>query len=70
MDPPAFEAALLAPCEGRFLSLAELSTLTGSPPESLRNHYLMRMVAEGRVALRYPESPTTQPGVTKATPAQ
>lgn len=67
MPPDEAEAALLALCDGRFLTIAELSALTGRTADPLRNHYLMRMVSEGKLRLRYPESPTHPgQGYTKA----
>ena len=48
------EGAILALCAGRFLTVARLSELTGRSSDSLRNHFLNRMVGEGRLQLRYP----------------
>jgi ATP-dependent DNA helicase RecG len=67
LPPSEGEAAILALCDGRFLTIAQLSELTDRTAETLRNHYLMRMVAEGKLRLRYPESPTHPgQGYTKA----
>lgn len=53
----AAEAALLSLCDGRFLTLAELANLTGRTAETLRNHYVGRLVAAGRLRQRHPDSP-------------
>lgn len=67
LPPAEAEAALLALCDGRFLTIAELAALTGRTPDTLRNHYLTRMQTEGKLRLRYPESPThPAQGYTKA----
>lgn len=67
LPPAEAEAALMALCDGRFLTIAELAQLTGRTADTLRNHYLMRMVTEGKLRLRYPESPThPAQGYTKA----
>lgn len=67
MPPAEAEAALAALCDGRFLTIAELAQLTGRTADTLRNHYLIRMVADGALRLRYPDSPThPAQGYTKA----
>jgi ATP-dependent DNA helicase RecG len=58
LPPDEVEAALLGLLDGRFLTVAELAALTGRTADTLRNHYLVRMLTEGRARLRYPESPT------------
>ncbi|MGH2534476.1 MAG: hypothetical protein ACRDJW_19590, partial [Thermomicrobiales bacterium] len=50
------EAVILALCEGRFLTPQELSALLNRNPETLRNHYLGRMVRENRLTPKYPET--------------
>jgi predicted transcriptional regulator len=49
---------LLELCRGRSLTLGELAELTGRTPQTLRIHYLAKLVAAGRMRLRYPEAPT------------
>jgi ATP-dependent DNA helicase RecG len=67
MPPRELEAGLLELTDGRFLTIAELSELTGRTADTLRNHYLMRMVSDAKLRLRYPESPThPAQGYTKA----
>lgn len=52
------EAVLLELCRRRSLTLDELAALTGRTPQTLRIHYLARLVASGKMRLRYPEAPT------------
>jgi predicted HTH transcriptional regulator len=52
------EQILVTLCAGRFLTLANLVALTGRTTGTLRNHYLGRMVIEGKLRLRYPQSLT------------
>lgn len=58
MPPPELEEGLLALCEGRYLTGAELAALTGRSAETLRSHYLNRLVASGKLSVRFPENPT------------
>ncbi|MBI4064309.1 MAG: putative DNA binding domain-containing protein [Elusimicrobia bacterium] len=51
------EAAILAVCKGTFIALKALSEILDRSPETLRIHYLIRMVKDGRLELHYPESP-------------
>jgi ATP-dependent DNA helicase RecG len=45
-------------CRGRFLLLKELSPLLGRSPETIRTHYLAKMIKQGRVRLLYPGKPS------------
>jgi len=57
-SPAELEKGLLALCEGRYLTGAELAALTGRSAETLRSHYLNRLVASGKLSVRFPENPT------------
>lgn len=48
---------ILQVCKGRYFDLNSLSSLLKRSRESLQNHYLIPMVAEGLIELRYPETP-------------
>lgn len=58
VEPSQMEAVLLELCRGRSLTLGELADLTGRSAETLRIHYLARLVSSGKMRLRYPEKPT------------
>jgi predicted HTH transcriptional regulator len=58
VEPSQMEAVLLELCRGRSLSLGELADLTGRTADTLRIHYLARLIAGGKIRLRYPEKPT------------
>ncbi|MGC9351005.1 MAG: ATP-binding protein, partial [Sulfurovum sp.] len=47
--------AILEACNNRFVSAIELSTLLNRSVESLRNHYLGKMVKEGLLKTKYDE---------------
>ncbi len=51
---PAMEAAILAVCAGRFVTLPLIAEVVQRSPDSVRNHYLRLLLAEGRMELRYP----------------
>ncbi|MBK6465281.1 MAG: putative DNA binding domain-containing protein [Myxococcales bacterium] len=69
---------LVALCRGRFLTLPELSRLTGRTPETLRIKHVNPLVTEGRLALRFARQRThpaqaytaLQPGESPGTPTQ
>jgi predicted HTH transcriptional regulator len=57
--PPHEVASMLVNlCMGRILTLPQLSQLTGRTVDSLRVHYVVQLVAAGRLRLRYPHTPT------------
>ena len=57
--PPALvQETIVRLCQGRFLSLPELARLTGRTTETLRVHYVSKLLAEGRLEHRYPGRPT------------
>jgi ATP-dependent DNA helicase RecG len=48
------EAAILAVCREQFLTLTEIAGLLGRGTATLQNHYLNKLVREGRLELRFP----------------
>ncbi len=52
------EGAILALCTDRYLTLSDLSEITGRAADTLRNHYLNRLLSSGKLRLRFPENPT------------
>lgn len=48
---------LLELCGRDFLTLRTLAELLNRSPDSIRNHYLTPMLAEGLIKLRFPDSP-------------
>ena len=56
--PEEVSNMIVSLCLGRALTLPQLSHLTGRKTESIRVHYLTKLVAEGRLRLLYPEAPT------------
>lgn len=57
----AMEACILDLCTGRWLSLQQLATLLGRKSDSLRNHYITPMLADGRLEARVRDA-KTHPG--------
>ena len=47
--------AVLLICRGRFVTAAEMASTLGRSAETLRTHYLGRMVEAGELDLRYPD---------------
>jgi ATP-dependent DNA helicase RecG len=58
LPPAELEAGIRDLCRGRYLTGTELAALSGRSAETLRTHYLNRMVADRKLRLRYPDSPT------------
>ena len=54
VSKPEMEAAILAVCAGRFVTLPIIAGVVQRSPDSVRNHYLRPLLAEGRMELRYP----------------
>jgi ATP-dependent DNA helicase RecG len=52
------DSVILALCRGKYLTLRDLAVILNRKPETLSIHYLSRLVREGRLALRYPETPS------------
>lgn len=55
--PTEVSDMILALCSGRSLTLPQLARLVGRKADSLRVHYLSKLLASGRLGLRYPETP-------------
>ena len=56
--PAEVDKVLLALCAGRFLTLPDLARLTGRTYDTIRVHYIARLVESGFLELRYPDQPT------------
>ena len=56
--PADVDKVLLALCTGRFLTLPDLARLTGRTYDTIRVHYVARLVENGSLELRYPDQPT------------
>lgn len=54
-DRAAIEAAILAICTGRFVTLKEFADLLARKPGKLREDYLSPMIADGRLVRLHPE---------------
>lgn len=58
LDRENLEAAVLAVCEGHYLTLNALADLLNRKPASLRNEYLTPMVRQKTLSLAFPTTPT------------
>lgn len=58
LDREIFEAAVVAVCEGHYLTLNALAELLNRKPASLRNQYLTPMVRAKTLSLAFPTTPT------------
>lgn len=58
LDRQTLEAAVLAVCEGHYLTLNALAELLSRKPSSLRNEYLTPMVRQKTLSLAFPTTPT------------
>jgi len=56
--PAEVNRVLLALCTGRFLTLPDLARLTGRTYDTIRVHYVPRLVESGSLEQRYPDQPT------------
>ncbi len=56
--PEMVQSTIVRLCEERCLTLSELALLTGRTTETLRIHYVSKLLAEGRLELRFPGQPT------------
>lgn len=54
--PEEVSSMIVALCAGRVLTLPQLAQLTGRKTDSLRVHYLAKLVAGGQLRLRHPET--------------
>ena len=57
MNQAAMRAAILAACQGRFLTIAELAALLGRSPRTVQQNYVRHLVAERALELRHPAQP-------------
>lgn len=55
IDPIKMEAFIIEACQSMPCTAEELSILLSRDKASLRNHYLYRMVKEGKLRLLYPQ---------------
>ena len=56
--PAKVEAAILALCADEFLSAQDLANALRRGIDTLKNHYISKMIREGRLEARYPDQPT------------
>lgn len=56
--PAKVEAAILALCADEFVTAQELGEKLQRGMETLKNHYISKMIRDGRLELRYPDQPT------------
>jgi len=52
------ENALLALCADRYVMAQELAEILQRSMETLKNHYISKLVQRGKLELRFPEQPT------------
>ncbi len=57
LPPETLEAILIQLCQGHWLTRTELAKLVNRNPDSLRYRYLSPLVAQGRLKLRYSDTP-------------
>lgn len=57
-SPEENRRAILATCEGEYLTIPELAEILNRKPGTLRKLYLGKLVEEGLLELRYPSAPT------------
>lgn len=55
--PELVRKVVLDLCENRFLTLRELAELLGRTKQNLRDRYITELVRDGRLELRYPDTP-------------
>lgn len=70
--PANVEAALLLLCQGRYVTAQELAESLQRGIESLKNHYISKLIRQGKLTLRFPKQPThpAQAYQTSVTPAK
>ena len=56
--PAKVEAAILALCADAFVPAQELAETLQRGVETLKNHYISKMIRDGRLKARYPDQPT------------
>jgi hypothetical protein len=52
------KSKILELCQDRYLKIDQLVELLGRSKDTLRNHYLNKLVKEGKLKLRYPDKLT------------
>lgn len=57
-SPVKVEAAILALCENRFVTGFELAETLNRSAETLRIHYIRKLVREGKLLVQFPDQPT------------
>jgi len=57
-SPGKMEEAILILCKNRYVMCQELADVLNRNMETLKNHYLSKMVIQGRLVLRFPGQPT------------
>jgi transcriptional regulator with XRE-family HTH domain len=67
IDRGAMRLAILNLLDGKFVNINDLAAALSRVPESIRGDYLRPLVAEGVVALRYPDNPSHPQQAYKAT---
>ena len=71
-NPAKVEAALLFLCQDRYVTAQELAEMLQRGMETLKNHYISKLIRQGKLELRFPGQPThpAQAYQTSATPAK
>lgn len=66
------EAAILLLCQDRFVTIQEFAENLQRSTANIKNHYISKLIRQGRLTLRFPEQPThpAQAYQTSATPAK
>ncbi len=57
VDREVVERAILLVCRGRYCQLSEIARHLRRTPASLSNHYISRMLREGKLKQQFPEQP-------------
>jgi predicted HTH transcriptional regulator len=57
-SPGKMEEAILILCENRYVMCQELADMLKRNMETLKNHYLSKLVTQGKLVLRFPDQPT------------
>ncbi len=64
------EEAILSLCRDRFVGLPELASSLGRAPATVRTHYLKILLREGRLLLRFPDTPNHPKQSYRAAPSE
>jgi hypothetical protein len=57
-NPAKVVAAILALCQDRYVTAQELAEMLQRGMETLKNHYISKLIRQGKLELRFPEQPT------------